>query len=739
PARRAVSRVLAAALPAALVPVVLVPVVLVPLVLAGAPAGATVPGTYAAQPFAPAGVAVPGGFAHDDLGTLVVSDPGAGRVVRLDAAGRVLSTTTGFTSPAGVAVEADGSVLVADTQAHQVKRISRTGTVTVVAGSGVEGAPLAGRATASPLDHPVGVAVDGLGNVYVADRDNNQVEKVDRTGALTVFAGTGRALAPATGVAVSSTLSRPTGVAVDGVGNVYIADSGYARVEKVDPGGRLSVVAGTGTPGTPVPGPALASPLLRPAGVAVDRSGNVYVADAGGSVVAVSAAGTLSTLAGGTALPAVDSPVAIAVDAEERVHVVDAHDPADAGDDTAFVLTPTEPRVAPHVVSPAPRTAALKAPFAQRFVATGAPTPRWSLIGALPAGLVFDAATGVLSGTPTAKAGTTFTVRATNSQGHDDQVVTLVVDAVPAAPAAPVAVAGDARATLTWTAPAGTGTAAAGSLPVTGYVVLPHRGSTPGTPVQVAAPATTAVVTGLTNGESHTFTVTAVNAVGTGVPSPPSAAVVPTAQGAAVAPAPGTTRLDGPDRVATAVRTSRALFPVAGSARAVVLSTSTRFADALAGARLASANASPLLLTPPDALPADVAAEVQRVLAPAGTVYVLGGPTAVSAATETALATLSARYTVTRLSGADRFATATAVADAVGSTGPLYLADGTDFPDGLAVSALAGRTGGSVLLTDGAVLPAATRAHLAAHDAAGGRTVPVGGAAARAADGHGAA
>jgi len=727
--RCAASRLLPATGPVTLL--ALVPAVLGPVVAAG-PAAATVPGTYAAQAFTNPAVRVPGGFAADDSGVLVVSDPAAGAVVRLGPAGQVLSTTTGFTRPAGVAVDADGSVLVADTGTHQVWRVARTGTRTLVAGSGVEGAPLAGRAAQSPLDHPTGVAVDAAGTVYVADRDNNQVEAVDRSGTLRVFAGTGRDLAPATGIAVSSTLSRPTGVAVDGAGAVYVADTGYARVERVDTAGRLSVVAGTGVPGAPVAGPALSSPLQGPTGVAVDRSGNLYVADAGG-VLAVSAAGTLSTIAGGASTTAVETPVALGLDADEDVYVVDAHDLTAAGDDTALRLVPTEARVAPHVVSTPPRTAPLKSPFTRTFTATGAPTPRWSTIGALPAGLTFDTATGVLAGTATTKSATTFTVRATNSQGHDDQVVTLVVDAVPVAPAAPTAAPGDRRATVTWKPPATTGAPATGDLAVSGYVVTPLHGTTPLTPVTVAAPATTAVVTGLTNGEPYAFTVAAVNGLGTGAASPASAAVVPSLVGGAEPPAPGLTRLDGPDRVATAVRTSQALFPRTGSAAAVVVSTATRFADALAGARLASARSAPLLLVPAGVVPADVAAEVQRVLAPGGTIYLLGGPTAVTPAAEQLLAALPGDHPVQRLAGTDRFTTATAVADAVGTTGPYYLADGRDFPDGLAVSALAARTGGLVLLTDGAALPAATRAFLAAHDAAGERTVPVGGAAARAA------
>nr|WP_255480442.1 cell wall-binding repeat-containing protein [Quadrisphaera sp. RL12-1S] len=227
------------------------------------------------------------------------------------------------------------------------------------------------------------------------------------------------------------------------------------------------------------------------------------------------------------------------------------------------------------------------------------------------------------------------------------------------------------------------------------------------------------------------------------------------------------TRYQGGNRVLTAVTTSRQLFPDTGSARAVVVASSTSYADSLAGARLAAAVGAPLLLTDPLALNPEVAAEVARVLAvPAapstspvalaaadasatavkptatGTVYLLGGTTAVSAATETALRAVSTKYTVTRLSGADRYETAvkiaaqTAVDDPVPGA-PVYVASGADYPDGLAVAALASRTGGVVLLTQGSTMPAATLGYLQTYDPNSELLVAVGGPAAAATAGHG--
>jgi hypothetical protein len=128
------------------------------------------------------------------------------------------------------------------------------------------------------------VAVDGAGNVYIVD-DNEMVERVTSAGVLSIFAGDGDVGAPTPGPATSSQLSHPRGVAVDGAGNVYIADFNNTVVEKVTPGGVLSIFAGSGTYGAPTPGPATSSNLGFPSAVAVDGAGNVYIADIGNNVV----------------------------------------------------------------------------------------------------------------------------------------------------------------------------------------------------------------------------------------------------------------------------------------------------------------------------------------------------------------------------------------------------------------------------------------------------------------------
>ncbi|MBK9180752.1 MAG: cell wall-binding repeat-containing protein [Acidimicrobiales bacterium] len=209
-------------------------------------------------------------------------------------------------------------------------------------------------------------------------------------------------------------------------------------------------------------------------------------------------------------------------------------------------------------------------------------------------------------------------------------------------------------------------------------------------------------------------------------PSPPVPIPLPLTAGQVA-------QIGGTDRAATAILVSRDAFPASGSAGAVVIATGLDFPDALAGTPLAKVLDGPVLLSTVQAdravkassLSPDTLAELQRVLPAGGSVYVLGGPAAVSASVDGQLQGLG--YVVSRLAGPTRYDTAVAIANALGNPTNVILATGTDFPDALSGGAAAAKIGGAVLLTDGDTIPPATGAYIA-----GKTTYAVGGPAAAA-------
>ncbi|MGH9059954.1 MAG: cell wall-binding repeat-containing protein, partial [Acidimicrobiales bacterium] len=176
---------------------------------------------------------------------------------------------------------------------------------------------------------------------------------------------------------------------------------------------------------------------------------------------------------------------------------------------------------------------------------------------------------------------------------------------------------------------------------------------------------------------------------------------------------PTTTREAGINRIATAIAVSRQEFPGAHTAGAVVLARGDLYPDALAGTPLAVAKDAPILLTTSATLSPATLAEIQRVLPTGGTVYLLGGTSALSAGVATTLT--SAGFTVKRLSGPNRFGTAVAIAHALGDPSTVLRADGTGVPDALSAGAAAAHVSGAVLLTNEDHMAGATAAYLSAH------------------------
>ena len=240
-----------------------------------------------------------------------------------------------LSGPRGVALDNAGNIYIGDRNNERVRRVGSDGIITTFAGTGVNGfSGDSGPATQAQLAVPRGVAVDGLGNVYIADLGNFRVRRVDTNGIITTFAGTGvNAFSGDGGPATQASVGFPTGLFVDGAGNVYITDISQDVVRRVDTNGIITTVAGTGVGGFNGDGVlATQAQLNRPSAVVVDSNGNVLIADEGNyRVRRVGTNGIITTIAGtggnrfrgdgGPALEAQLNPSGLAVDSAGNVFI----------------------------------------------------------------------------------------------------------------------------------------------------------------------------------------------------------------------------------------------------------------------------------------------------------------------------------------------------------------------------------------------------------------------------------
>ncbi len=244
----------------------------------------------------------PTGVALDQAGNLYIADQNNRRIRKVSAATGIISTVAGvgtmsfngdniaatsdtLNSPLSVAVDSSGNVYFADAGNHRVRKITTaTGLITTVAGTGVQGYNGDNiAATSAMLNIPYGVAVDTLGNVYVADGGNNRVRKVTiGSGIITTVVGNGVSAYNGDNIsAINATVNNPIGVAVDSSGDLYIADSRNNRIRKVTVAtGIITTVAGNGESGFYMDNLLATNAALRyPVSVALDSSKNIYIVD----------------------------------------------------------------------------------------------------------------------------------------------------------------------------------------------------------------------------------------------------------------------------------------------------------------------------------------------------------------------------------------------------------------------------------------------------------------------------
>jgi sugar lactone lactonase YvrE len=265
----------------------------------------------------------PFALAIDAQGTLYVADAGdTGRIRKIDPEGNVTTLPGSFDTPSGLALDRAGNLFVAETGANAIRKISPTGVVTTIAGDGTAGYR-DGPAAQARFNGPIGVAADDQGNVYVADSYNDRLRVISPDGQVRTLAG-GDAPGFADGQGTSAAFDTPTGIALDRHGMLLVADSGNDAIRQVKPNGSVSTLART----DPNDGAGL---LQGATGLASTWDGFVYITSyRRGRIVEMSPAGALRVLAGsgstieGNAALRFTGPAGLAIDRSGALYVADA-------------------------------------------------------------------------------------------------------------------------------------------------------------------------------------------------------------------------------------------------------------------------------------------------------------------------------------------------------------------------------------------------------------------------------
>lgn len=202
-----------------------------------------------------------------------------------------------FNNPKAVTADADGNVYVADTDNMVIRKITPAGVVTTFAGGG-PGTTTNGTGTSASFSEPLGIAIDASGNLYVSDRTNGLIRKITPAAVVTTFAGGGSG-PEINGTGTAALFSGPAGLAVDKNGNVYVAEEGGNRIRKITPAGVVSTLAGSGAQGT-ADGTGTAASFTDNYGIAVSSNGTVYVSNAASVhlIRKITTAGVVTTFAG---------------------------------------------------------------------------------------------------------------------------------------------------------------------------------------------------------------------------------------------------------------------------------------------------------------------------------------------------------------------------------------------------------------------------------------------------------
>ena len=291
-----------------------------------------------------------GGVAVDSAGNVYVADSSNHTIRKLTPAGEVttlagLAGTSGsadgtgsearFNYPQGVALDGADNLYVADVYNHTIRKITPAGVVTTIAGLAGSSGSTNGTGSSARFNGPFGVAVDGPGNIYVADCYNHLIRKISPAGEVTTLAGSAGNAGSSNGTGGNAKFYYPQGVAVDDLGNVFVADLINNAVRKITSSGVVSTFAGSASASGSANGTGTAARFYGPTGIAIDSARNLYVAEYGNNTIRkISSAKVVSTIAGkagaagytdgiGT-VARFDSPRGIALDQAGSLYVADS-------------------------------------------------------------------------------------------------------------------------------------------------------------------------------------------------------------------------------------------------------------------------------------------------------------------------------------------------------------------------------------------------------------------------------
>lgn len=336
----------------------------------------------------------PSSIVVDSSGNFYIADT-ASHVIRKMTANGVVTTIAGlagasgsvdgigalarFNAPAGVAVDSAGNVYVADTFNHIIRIVSPTGSVTTLAGTANASGALDGVGAAARFFLPSGVAVDTGGTVYVADSGNHAIRRITIGGTVSTYAGALGGSGLVNGVGINARFNNPNSLVVDTAGNVFVADSLNNAIRKIASGAVVTTVAGNpgGSSGS-ADGNGNAASFSRPFGLALDSSGNLFVADTVNNTIRrITPAGDVTTIAGTAGNPGYLDGVGPAVRFNRPSGVVlDSNNNLYVADTVNQVIRRSGSTTAPSIIlQPGNRTVALGQGTTFTVGAAGVPTP----------------------------------------------------------------------------------------------------------------------------------------------------------------------------------------------------------------------------------------------------------------------------------------------------------------------------------------------------------------------------